>query len=370
MTGKLRRFGLAGLCLALAFGPAAAGDAAEPQATRLLYAVNQAKADRGSISVYDIDAGHRLVKTIAAVPHVVDVKGVVASAATDRLYVAYRNPSGAGMVYSLDLASDRIVWTQTFEPSVDRLAISPDGALLYVPTGEDKAADFINVVDANSGDMVRRVHFSNHSHDALYPPAGPLFQETKAGDGSGAYLYRIDPKIYAVSRIGPFADIVGPYAVDSASRYVAANVTHLWGFQVADLTTGRIVTADIAEHPPGDPGLLHGIGWRPDEAEVWQSGAAWDPVVYVWSMADPMAPRLQQTLRLKSGRGSHWLTFTIAGDYAYVAPNKLSDDGTEIFDAHRHVSVATIGSSEDMLEIDFADGKAVRVGDQFGIGRR
>jgi len=29
-----------------------------------------------------------------------------------------------------------------------------------------------------------------------------------------------------------------------------------------------------------------------------------------------------------------------------------------------------IGSSEDMLEIDFADGKISRVGDQYGIGRR
>jgi hypothetical protein len=29
-----------------------------------------------------------------------------------------------------------------------------------------------------------------------------------------------------------------------------------------------------------------------------------------------------------------------------------------------------IGSSEDMLEIDFANGKIVQVGDQYGIGRR
>jgi len=29
-----------------------------------------------------------------------------------------------------------------------------------------------------------------------------------------------------------------------------------------------------------------------------------------------------------------------------------------------------IGSAEDMLEIDFADGKISQVGDQYGIGRR
>ena len=40
-----------------------------------------------------------------------------------------------------------------------------------------------------------------------------------------------------------------------------------------------------------------------------------------------------------------------------------------IFDAHTHKSVGLIGSSEDMIEIDFADGKVSRVGDQFGVGR-
>jgi hypothetical protein len=35
---------------------------------RSLYAVNEAPNDRGSISVYDIDAGHHLIKTVQTVP--------------------------------------------------------------------------------------------------------------------------------------------------------------------------------------------------------------------------------------------------------------------------------------------------------------
>ena len=35
-----------------------------------------------------------------------------------------------------------------------------------------------------------------------------------------------------------------------------------------------------------------------------------------------------------------------------------------------HASVGVIGSSEDLLEIDFAGGKITQVGDQYGIGRR
>jgi hypothetical protein len=341
----------------------------EARSGRFLYAVNQTRATRGSISVYDIGAGHRLVKTIESVRDVDDVRGVAASAATGRLYVAYRTSSGVGMVYCLNVYDDEVLWNRAIDPGVDRLAIHPGGQLLYVPTWENRPADFINVLDASTGDVVRKVYFSNRSHDTLFPLSGPLFQETKAEDGSGQYLYLIDPQSYAVSRTGPYTGILGPYAVDGMSRYVVNNVDGLWGMQVAELKSGRIVTASLAEHPPGEPGLLHGIGWTPDEREVWQSSSSGDPHIYVWSMRDPMAPVLVERISLKSRRGAHWLTFDVEGNYAYVAPNKSSDDPTEIFDAHTHKSVGLIGSSEDMIEIDFADGKVSRVGDQYGVGR-
>ena len=337
---------------------------------RRLYAVNQSAKDRGSISVYDIDAGHRLVKTIPTVAGVADVKGVAASAATGRFYVAYRDRAGFGMLYCLNLYDDTILWEKVVAPGVDRLAISPDGHLLYVPTGEDGTADHINVVDAENGKIIRKVYFSKRSHDAQYPLSGPLFQETKADDLSGNYLYLVDPGSYAVSRVGPYLGILGPYAVDGTSSVVVNDVTGLWGMQVADLKTGRIVTAELPAHPRGSPGLMHGIGWTPDQSEVWQNSSWNDPHVYVWNMLEPLRPVLKDTLTLLNGQGSHWLTFTIKGDYGYVGPNKNSDDGTEIFDTRTHASVGMIGSSEDMLEIDLLQGRIARVGDQYGIGRK
>jgi hypothetical protein len=335
---------------------------------RFLYAVNQAAAERGSISVYDVSAGHSLVKKISTVAGVDDVKGVVASKA-GRLYVAYRTQRGAGMIFCLDIHNDAVIWNRVIDPDVDRLAIDPSGRLLYVPTWEGRPADFINVLDADNGELVRRVYLSNRSHDALYPLSGPLFQETKAEDGSGRYLYMIDPTTYAVSTLGPYSGILGPYAVDGTSQYVVNNVTDLCGMQVAELATGRIVSVSLPEHPGGEPGLLHGIGWRPDQAEVWQSSAAGDPHIYVWNMHNPMAPVLADRIRMRSSEGSHWLTFDIEGKYPYVAPGKSSGKMTEIFDAHTHKSVGEIASSEDLIEIDFADGKVSRVGDQYGIGR-
>ena len=357
------------LCWLLASTAQAAGPPWDGNGA-LLYAVDESANIRGSISVYDIAAEHRLIKTVRTVPGVGDVRGVAASAVTGKLYVAYMDVSGTGMVYCLNIYDDTILWNRPINPGVDRLAINPDGRLVYIPTGEGGSADYINVVDADTGETVRKVHFSNRSHDTLYPLSGPIFQETKADDGSGNYLYLIDPKSYVVSRVGPYSGILGPYAVDSSSNYVVNNVTHLWGMQVANLKTGQIITASLPDHPPGDAGLLHGIGWTPDQSEVWESSSWSDPHVYVWVMDNPMAPLLKQTLTLRSGRGSHWLTFDIKGDYAYVAPGKNSSDGTEIFDARSHTSLGFIGSSEDMIAIEFVDGKISRIGDQFGIGRR
>jgi len=349
-------------------GATAAGEGTSP-GSRFLYAVNQSSADRGSISVYDINRGHNLIKTIRTVPNVADVKGIAVTAATGRLYVAYRTSSNNGMIYCLNVYNDRVLWNRIIRPDVDRLAVNPSGRLLYVPTWEGSTADYINVVDAATGKIARQVHLSNHSHDTLFPLSGPLFQETKASDGSGNYLYLIDPVSYAVSRIGPYSGVLGPYSVNGGSKYVVNNVTGLWGMQVADIKSGRIVTANIPDHLQGDAVLLHGIGWTPNEKEVWESSSWNDPHIYVWDMSNPMKPILKQRVNLGSGQGSHWLTFDIDGDFGYVAPNKNSEEATEIFDARGHVSVGTIGSSEDMIEIDFADGKVSRVGDQYGIGR-
>jgi len=137
--------------------------------SRNLYAVNQLSKNRGHISVYDIDAGHHLIKTIHTVAGVKDVKGLAVSAVTGKLYVTYRNTSGVGMIYCVNVYNDAVLWNRAIDPGVDRLAINPDGKLLYVPTWEGGSANYINVLDANTGDVIRRVYFSNRSYDTQYP---------------------------------------------------------------------------------------------------------------------------------------------------------------------------------------------------------
>jgi hypothetical protein len=94
-----------------------------------LYAVNQSSATRGSISVYDIDRRHNLLKTIPTVSDVDDVKGVAVSAATGKLYVAYRTRSGVGMIFCLSVYDGAVLWNRVIDPDVDRLSIHPNDAV-------------------------------------------------------------------------------------------------------------------------------------------------------------------------------------------------------------------------------------------------
>ncbi|HXA26785.1 MAG TPA: hypothetical protein VNW90_31220, partial [Acetobacteraceae bacterium] len=109
--------------------------------------------------------GHRLIRTIQTVPSVADVRGVAANAVTGKLYVAYHNTLGTGMVYCLNIYKDAIRWNREIPNGVDRLAINPDGQLIYMPTWEGGTANYIQVLDAGTGDVVKKVHFSNRSHD-------------------------------------------------------------------------------------------------------------------------------------------------------------------------------------------------------------
>ena len=72
-----------------------------------------------------------------------DVRGVAGSAVTGKLYVGYRDTSGSGMLYCLEIYEATVLWNRKVPPGVDRLASNPDGQLLYVPTWEGETADYI-----------------------------------------------------------------------------------------------------------------------------------------------------------------------------------------------------------------------------------
>ena len=121
------------------------------------------------------------------------------------------------MVYCLNVYDDTVLWDKAVSPGVDRLAISPDGGCSMFQPGEDGAADYINVVDADTGNVLGGCisPVGRTMRNTRY--RGRCFRRRRPRTAAATYLYLVDPRSYAVSRIGPLLGVLGPYAVDSKS---------------------------------------------------------------------------------------------------------------------------------------------------------
>jgi hypothetical protein len=325
-------------------------------------------ANDGTIHVYDIEDGHRELKTISTVAGVGDVRGACASAATGTLYFSHQR-ADAGAVVAVGLEDDRVLWTHDYQPNVDRLSCSHDGKKLYVPSNEAFPDDSLIVVDAASGAELHRIHVAPRPHDSLDSLSGSrVYIETKSTNVVAVVDTQTDA---IIGRIGPFAGIVGPYVVDGRDTRLYANVFGVNGFQVADLATGSVVATASIPGQTAVPNALdqHGIALSADEGEVWVTdGVGNEPVVHVFDVTvSPPAPKRDVAIEYA---GAHWITFSIAGDFAYVAGPKLGGRGTDVIDTKTYTRVATLAASEDLFEVDIEAGAVRQVGNQYGVGRR
>jgi hypothetical protein len=97
-------------------------------------------------------------------------------------------------------------------------------------------------------------------------------------------------------------------------------------------------------------------------------GVGNQPLVHVFdATVSPPAPKLDVPLDFT---GPHWITFSIAGDYAYVAGPKGAGKPTDVIDPGSHQKIGTVGPSEDLVEMDWAGDTVTAVGNAFGVGRR
>src|SRR5678816_1249642 len=128
----------------------------KPADRRLLYVAvpgirNYLEYGGHGVLVFDIDRGHAFVKRIPAAGlgtngKPLNVKGIAASAATGRLYV-----STLQFLTCFDLRTDKILWEKSYEGGCDRMALSPDGQVMYLPSLEN---DHWHVIHALTGDCL------------------------------------------------------------------------------------------------------------------------------------------------------------------------------------------------------------------------
>ncbi|HEV3353308.1 MAG TPA: hypothetical protein VG076_10310 [Acidimicrobiales bacterium] len=335
------------------------------QATPVRHLVYAAQDD-GTIHVYDMNDRHRLVRTIPVFACCADVRGATAAAPTHRFYVMY-NRDNEGRVASVDLITGQVVWDKVLHsPGVDRGNVTPDGKTLFLPTWEsDASSPYELVVDALSGAVRDRIPLPPRSHDTIVSLDGRrVFMETKSPTGTIYVASTATNQVEATITGYCCGGVLAPFSINGRGTLMVNDVVGLNGFQLADVTTGRVIASVSVPGSQGIPG--HGIGFTPDEREVWMNDGG-NPYVYVFDMT-AMPPRQVAMVRV-SNPAPHWVTFSIDGRFAYVAGRKGTTDPTDVVDARTHRRVGELSPSEDLLEVDMGPTAVMAVGNQFGVGR-
>jgi YVTN family beta-propeller protein len=368
----MRRLALA-LTFTLAVAPSAVTARGESPAHHYLYVAapgvrNLLEYGGHGVLVFDIDQGHKFVKRIPSqgvdpTGKPLNVKGICASAVTGRMYV-----STLTFLTCYDLNTDAILWEREYGGGCDRMAISPDGRVLYVPSLE---GPHWNVVDADSGKVIKRVVTNSSSHNTI-----------ASADGKYVFLAGLkSPEVSVldtatnevVRKIGPFSAPVRPFTIDASASRLFACVNGRLGFEVGDIATGRVLAkvdaGPVPEQKPKRHGCpSHGVAMTPDESEIWVTDAV-GRSLHIFD-ATVMPPRVKgQPIRLRDEPG--WVTFTIDGKYAYPSTGEVIETSSRRIVTQLRDETGREVQSEKLLEIDFdGSGKPVAAGNQFGVGRR
>ncbi|MBI1904515.1 MAG: hypothetical protein HYS13_25745 [Planctomycetia bacterium] len=316
--------------------------------------------------VFDIDRDHRFVKRIPTAGlddngKPLNVKGICACAATGRVYI-----STTKQLQCLELVTEKLLWGKKYEGGCDRMAISPDGKLIYLPSLE---GPHWHVVDGDTGDVITKVVPNSGAHNTVY-----------GLDGTRCYLAGLKSTLLSVAdtkshkvvkEIGPFGGSVRPFTVNGSQTLCFATVNGLLGFEIGDLQTGKLLhrvkvqgfqQGMVKRH--GCPS--HGVGLTPDEKQVWVCDAA-NERLHVFD-ATVMPPKQTGSIKLREQPG--WVTFSLDGKLAYPSTGDVIDVATRKIVTGLADETGQQVHSEKVVEIHFERGKPVRNGDQFGVGRK
>lgn len=316
--------------------------------------------------VFDIDAGYKFVKRIPTwdVPAgkpAENVKGVVANAKTAKIYI-----STPKRIAAFDLLSEKKVWDKEFEGGCDRMALAPDGQTMYVPSFE---GPHWLVVNALTGDVIKKIVLNSGAHNTVY-----------SLDGRHAYLAGLkspllrvtDTKTHEVAKeIGPFSNVIRPFTINGAQTLCYVNINDLLGFEIGDLRTGRrlhrVEAQGVQKGPVKRHGCpSHGIGLTPDEREVWLCDGH-NEMMHVFDNT-VVPPKQIKSIKLREQPG--WITFSLDGKHAWPSTGEIIEVKTKRIITALADETGRQVHSEKIVQIDFADGKPVRAGDQFGLGRK
>jgi len=163
-----------------------------------------------------------------------EVSAMMISPATNYAYVSTR-----GHLIALDLATDKIVWSKTYDPvntCCERGAVTPDGLTLEVGSN---LQNFHRVIDAKTGDLkgIIPTPQSPNNHNMVMSPDG----KTVFDAPNGVTLTVASMETMKPIKTITFSDHIRPLVINSDATRVYANLNNLLGFEIADVKSGKVI---------------------------------------------------------------------------------------------------------------------------------
>ncbi|MGN6543549.1 MAG: YncE family protein, partial [Aureliella sp.] len=179
--------------------------------------------------VFDADREHRFVERIplagldeAGKP--INVKGICGSAVTGRIYI-----STIRSLMCVDFASEKLLWEKRYPGGCDRMSMTPDGKLIYLPSFEGA---HWHVVDQD-GEIVAKIEPNSGAHNTIVSLDG---REAYLAGLRSPLLSIVDTSTNQIARTaGPFAASIRPFTIDSRRQHCYVCINELLGFEVGDL---------------------------------------------------------------------------------------------------------------------------------------
>lgn len=228
------------------------------------------------------------------------------------------NPLGwqatdSGKVVALDTASDAVVWTTDLDGSPQHMAISPDGARLYVPLFD---RNYLYVLDAKTGAITGRWYgvLGNHATQ-LTRDGSTLYVGNMLNDVIWVYD-TASGRVKGLMRAG---EAVRPMQLDGDETHIIYQLSRFHGFKVRDIRSDQVTSVDLpalaagTAMPDAYPFTVnHGLAVTPDHTRLLAAGSI-AGYVAVYSLPDY---RLLGTVKV--GTDPNWIAVRSDSQVAFV----------------------------------------------------
>ena len=322
-----------------------------------------------TLSEYDMDNGFSLV-TQVSLPTNYDgngPRGIVASAADAMLYISHGfSHTGSPYGYYIakyDLSGNQLVWDLSYPFPIDSHAITPSGTTIYMPTGENNPASTWEIIDASSGAVSGSISSGEPgAHNTIVSNNGAHVYMGSSPVGSNYLVVANTSDNTIIQKIGPVVGGTGvrPFAINSRETLAFITIDGLLGFNVGDISTGKIL---YAVHVAGFPTCSlttdtcsHGISLSPDDREIYVVDTPHNYVhVFDVTGLPGSAPVQVADIPLAhpfTATGT-WVTHSLDGRFVIIG------ESGDVIDTGTHAIVGFIPAlslTKEFTEVDFLNG--------------